>query len=92
MIAFSLEFLGNGTACSATVELEGSQNDWTAHAKVSGHPTISDLHFANHLGEYLRPLFSNGSEIQFFAPLAEAIEQKVGEMLPASDEQEPATV
>ncbi|NII25507.1 hypothetical protein HB364_10465 [Pseudoflavitalea sp. X16] len=82
MVLLHLEFTGNGQPCSADVELEGIADSWDAHAKISGHPHIHELHVKCWLGSFLKPVFASREEAMFFEPLLEAIDEQAKQQLP----------
>ncbi|OQP67633.1 hypothetical protein [Niastella populi] len=83
----NIPFEGNGLSCVAVVKLDGIADSWIAHAKISGHPKISELHIHFRLGDYLIPLFSSESELQFFSPLLCKIDEKAKMLLPTQFEE-----
>jgi hypothetical protein len=67
---------------------EGISDSWTAHAKINGHPRITELHIAFRLGDYLRPLFASKSDLMFFSPLFYKIDDKAKEILPKESKED----
>jgi len=84
----NITFEGNGLPCFAVVKLEGIADTWIAHAKISGHPQINELHIHFRLGDYLIPLFSSESELQFFSPLLCKIDENAKMLLPTQFERD----
>ena len=82
MINLSIDFEGNNMKCDAVIELDGISASWTARAKISGHPTISNLYINYRLGEYLAPLFVSEKDLQFFTSLLDKIEEQANVLLP----------
>jgi len=89
MINLHIDFKSNQFSCSAEVNLEGVAESWTAFAKITGHPSIHELHVYYRLGDFLRPMFISETDLQFFSPLLTAIEEKATMLLPAKEPEAP---
>jgi hypothetical protein len=89
MINLHIDFKGNQADCSAEVKLEGLARCWTALVKITGHPSIQELHVYYRLGDFLRPMFISETELQFFSPLLSVIIHKALTLLA---EEAPVTI
>lgn len=82
MESFLLDFVGNGQACTATVELAGISDSWDAHVRVTGHPSLREFRVKFWLDSFIMPVFSSREDARFFEPLLEAIDAKAKALLP----------
>lgn len=82
MILLQLEIKEAGKECTAEVELDGIADSWDAKVKLSGHPSIQDLHIKFWMDSFILPVFDNRQDAIFFEPLFNAIDGYAKERLP----------
>jgi hypothetical protein len=82
MPVLEIAFTSKGRACLADVELAGVAESWIAKAKISGHPSITELNIRYRLGEYLSPMFLEKETLEFFDEFIDELTKKAEELLP----------